>query len=86
MAAGSTSDAPPTSMPKYKLAEYRYGREEMLGLIPKDARPPNALRQFEHLAKQNFQIPLALTPMTEDEQVRIYTMSYCTEVIVCIGS
>lgn len=42
-------------MPKYKLAEYRYGREEMLALYIKDNKvrseylhynPKHALRRF----------------------------------------
>lgn len=31
-----TSPPPSPAMPKYKLAEYRYGREEMLALYVKD--------------------------------------------------
>lgn len=31
-----TSPPPSPAMPKYKLAEYRYGREEMLALYIKD--------------------------------------------------
>ncbi|KAG8181621.1 hypothetical protein JTE90_015266 [Oedothorax gibbosus] len=78
LASGSqgAEAAPPTmSVPRYKLAEHRYGREEMLGLIPKHPRAPESLKQFEHLAKQNFQIPLALTPMTEEEQY-LWTSRY----------
>lgn len=57
-------------IPRYSLAEFRYGREEMLALIPtKDIKLPNCLRQFPHLIRENFQVPLALTPVTEDEQV-----------------
>lgn len=34
---GSVTSPPPSpAMPKYKLAEYRYGREEMLALYIKD--------------------------------------------------
>lgn len=34
---GSVTSPPPSpAMPKYKLAEYRYGREEMLALYVKD--------------------------------------------------
>lgn len=34
---GSVASPPPSpAMPKYKLADYRYGREEMLALYVKD--------------------------------------------------
>ncbi len=39
--------SPPASpaMPKYKLAEYRYGREEMLALYVKDNKVGKCLKQ-----------------------------------------
>lgn len=48
---GSVTSPPPSpAMPKYKLAEYRYGREEMLALYIKDNKVSmRALLQFPHL-------------------------------------
>lgn len=44
-----TSPPPSPAMPKYKLAEYRYGREEMLALYIKDNKVggENALNKVE---------------------------------------
>lgn len=80
LSTGSTSAPPPTSMPipRYSLAEFRYGREEMLALIPKDIKMPNCLKQYPQLTKDNFQIPLALTPATEEEQ-RLWNRSVNSE-------
>lgn len=47
---GSVTSPPPSpAMPKYKLAEYRYGREEMLALYIKDNKVggENALNKVE---------------------------------------
>ncbi|GFU48802.1 GRB10-interacting GYF protein 2 [Nephila pilipes] len=81
LSTGSTSAPPPTSMPipRYSLAEFRYGREEMLALIPKDVKMPNCLKQYPQLTKDKFQIPLALTPVTEEEQ-RLWNRSVNSEL------
>lgn len=69
----STCQPPPpnlTAAPKYSLAQYRYGREEMLALIPKDPKKPDCLlKDTSKIVKDTFAMPLALTPHTEDEQV-----------------
>lgn len=68
----STSQPPPPNIavPKYSLAQYRYGREEMLALIPKDPKKPDCLlKDTSKIVKDMFTLPLALTPHTEDEQV-----------------
>lgn len=53
---------------KYKLAEYRYGREEMLLLFESNTKPPDELRRENApLVKEECQQPLALIPMTEEE-------------------
>ncbi|KAG8147481.1 hypothetical protein E2320_022857 [Naja naja] len=63
LSSGGSVASPPSSpaMPKYKLAEYRYGREEMLALYVKDN-------------KEEPLQPLALVPLTEEEQ-RNFSMS-----------
>uniref|UniRef100_A0A672K2G4 GRB10 interacting GYF protein 2 n=1 Tax=Sinocyclocheilus grahami TaxID=75366 RepID=A0A672K2G4_SINGR len=73
---GSSSVAsPPLSpaLPKYKLADYRYGREEMLALYVKDNVIPVDLhdKEFLPILQEEPLPPLALVPFTEEEQVRI---------------
>lgn len=45
---GSVTSPPPSpAMPKYKLAEYRYGREEMLALYIKDNKVRSENRHYK---------------------------------------
>ncbi len=46
LSSGGSVSSPPASpaMPKYKLAEYRYGREEMLALYVKDNKVGKCLK------------------------------------------
>ncbi|EFN85095.1 GIGYF family protein CG11148 isoform X2 [Harpegnathos saltator] len=55
------------STPRYQLAEYRYGREEMLALYDRNHKPPEPLATFAALYVEKSQPPLALIQMTEDE-------------------
>uniref|UniRef100_A0A671R6I8 PERQ amino acid-rich with GYF domain-containing protein 2 n=1 Tax=Sinocyclocheilus anshuiensis TaxID=1608454 RepID=A0A671R6I8_9TELE len=76
---GSSSVAsPPLSpaLPKYKLADYRYGREEMLALYVKDNVIPVDLhdKEFLPILQEEPLPPLALVPFTEEEQ-RNFSMS-----------
>ncbi|XP_052403632.1 GRB10-interacting GYF protein 2 isoform X2 [Carassius gibelio] len=76
---GSSSVAsPPLSpaLPKYKLADYRYGREEMLALYVKDNVIPVDLhdKDFLPILQEEPLPPLALVPFTEEEQ-RNFSMS-----------
>lgn len=57
------------SAPRYQLAEYRYGREEMLALYDRNHKPPEPLTTFAALYVEKAQSPLALIQMTEDEAV-----------------
>ncbi|CAF91982.1 unnamed protein product, partial [Tetraodon nigroviridis] len=70
---GSVTSPPPSpAMPKYKLAEYRYGREEMLALYVKDNKVPEDMqdKEFAAILQDEPMQPLALVPLTEEEQVR----------------
>ncbi|XP_063059331.1 GRB10-interacting GYF protein 1 isoform X2 [Engraulis encrasicolus] len=70
-------------MPKSKLAEYRYGREEMLALYVKDNKVPEQLQDKEFgpvLQDQPLQ-PLALVPLTEEEQ-RNFSMSVNSSAVL----
>ncbi|KAJ3658723.1 hypothetical protein Zmor_010447 [Zophobas morio] len=53
---------------RYQLAEYRYGREEMLALFDKLVKPPSSLLTFKTLYSEQTLVPLALLPNTEEEQ------------------
>ncbi|XP_029437472.1 GRB10-interacting GYF protein 1 isoform X2 [Rhinatrema bivittatum] len=74
---GSITSPPPSpAMPKYKLAEYRYGREEMLALYVKDNKVPEEMqdKEFAVILQDEPLQPLALVPLTEEEQ-RNFSMS-----------
>uniref|UniRef100_A0A8D2ZCU3 GYF domain-containing protein n=1 Tax=Scophthalmus maximus TaxID=52904 RepID=A0A8D2ZCU3_SCOMX len=74
----NTIASPPLSpaLPKYKLADYRYGREEMLALYVKDNKIPIDLqdKEFLPILQEEPLPPLALVSFTEDEQ-RNFSMS-----------
>ncbi|KAL0130742.1 hypothetical protein PUN28_002396 [Cardiocondyla obscurior] len=53
--------------PRYQLAEYRYGREEMLALFDRNCKPSELLTSLPALYVEKTQLPLALITMTEDE-------------------
>ncbi|KAM4820520.1 LOW QUALITY PROTEIN: GRB10-interacting GYF protein 1 [Thomomys bottae] len=70
---GSVASPPPSpAMPKYKykLADYRYGREEMLALYVKENKVPEELqdKEFSAVLQEEPLQPLALEPLTEEEQ------------------
>ncbi|CAL9694381.1 unnamed protein product [Knipowitschia caucasica] len=68
---GSVTSPPPSpAMPKYKLAEYRYGREEMLALYIKDNKVPEDMqdKEFAAILQDEPMQPLALEPLTDEEQ------------------
>uniref|UniRef100_A0A3Q2YU34 GRB10 interacting GYF protein 1a n=1 Tax=Hippocampus comes TaxID=109280 RepID=A0A3Q2YU34_HIPCM len=70
---GSVTSPPPSPpMPKYKLADYRYGREEMLALYIKDNKVPEDMqdKEFAAILQDEPMQPLALVPLTEEEQRR----------------
>ncbi|KAJ7313287.1 hypothetical protein JRQ81_004573 [Phrynocephalus forsythii] len=74
---GNVASPPPSpAMPKYKLAEYRYGREEMLALYVKDNKVPEEIqdKEFSAILQDDPLQPLALVPLTEEEQ-RNFSMS-----------
>ncbi|XP_066089596.1 GRB10-interacting GYF protein 2 isoform X4 [Saccopteryx bilineata] len=78
LSSGGSITSPPLSpaLPKYKLADYRYGREEMLALFLKDNKIPSDLmdKEFLPILQEEPLPPLALVPFTEDEQ-RNFSMS-----------
>ncbi|XP_058056033.1 GIGYF family protein Gyf [Anopheles bellator] len=63
--AAANNGAPTT---RYALAEFRYGREEMLALFDsKTLKGPEILVNYKHLYVEKVQPPLALTPCPEEE-------------------
>ena len=60
--------SPPPS-PQFKLAEHRYGREEMLALFRKTDGVPPELEEFSSILQKECRTPMTLSPLTEDEQV-----------------
>uniref|UniRef100_A0A671Z0I5 GRB10 interacting GYF protein 2 n=1 Tax=Sparus aurata TaxID=8175 RepID=A0A671Z0I5_SPAAU len=76
--SGCMVASPPLSpaLPKYKLADYRYGREEMLALYVKDNKIPIDLhdKEFLPILQEEPLPPLALVSFTEEEQ-RNFSMS-----------
>lgn len=78
LSSGGSMTSPPSSpaMPKYKLADYRYGREEMLALYIKENKVPEEMqdKEFAAIVQEEPLQPLALVPLTEEEQ-RNFSMS-----------
>uniref|UniRef100_A0ACB8FA63 Uncharacterized protein n=1 Tax=Sphaerodactylus townsendi TaxID=933632 RepID=A0ACB8FA63_9SAUR len=78
LSSGGSVTSPPLSpaLPKYKLADYRYGREEMLALFLKDNKVPSDLldKEFLPILQEEPLPPLALVPFTEEEQIN-FSMS-----------
>ena len=70
---GDTAVSPPPSpslgAPRYKLADHRYGREEMLALFDKMMKAPEDLVITPPLYVEKTQLPLALVQMTDEEMV-----------------
>ena len=68
----SGAAAPPNTPPprKYKLAEFRYGREEMLALLAEDYEIPLGLKDFEDIINERPVQPLAFVDVSEEEEVR----------------
>lgn len=68
---GGTGGGPSNSItPRYQLADYRYGREEMLAMFG-NIKPivPEGLDSFPMLFIEKPLPPLALIQMTEEETV-----------------
>ncbi|XP_041377891.1 GRB10-interacting GYF protein 2-like isoform X2 [Gigantopelta aegis] len=67
---GNTVASPPPtpSLGKFKLAEYRYGREEMLALFQEKYETPADLLTCPSVCSEETQKPLALIPLSEEEQ------------------
>ncbi|GFO40300.1 perq amino acid-rich with gyf domain-containing protein 2 [Plakobranchus ocellatus] len=67
--AGTSQPHSPTVGTKFKLADYRYGREEMLSLWNINSPPPDQVRKHLSIFSKEIQKPITMMPLTEDEQV-----------------
>ena len=85
--AQAVSNSPtPAATPKYKLAEHRYGREEMLALFEHNTKPPDELRRENaSLVKEACQLPLSLISMTEEETA-LWATSVNSEAVLRISN
>ncbi|KAL8581827.1 hypothetical protein ACOMHN_010201 [Nucella lapillus] len=69
LADGSQSPGSnPTPSTKFKLADYRYGHEEMLAHCQSFYDPPAWLRKHPHIFEEETQMPVALASLSEDEE------------------
>ena len=69
---GNSVTSPPPSpagFPKYKLAEHRYGREEMLALFVPKSQVPAELKEVPSICVEKTLHPLVFIPPSEEEQV-----------------
>ena len=75
-AAAQTQPPPPistfsSSTTRYKLAEHRYGREEMLALFEEPTVIPDDLKDTSIFSIKELP-PLAFIPVSQEEQVRVF--------------
>ena len=66
---GSTSAAPVVL--KFKLADHRYSREELLHFYDPQSIVPDGLAEMTDIFISECLQPVLLTPFTEEEQVTI---------------
>jgi len=71
---GTSVTSPPPSpavvTTTYKLADHRYGREEMLALFAETREVPEELNEVPAIVSEKPLQPLALIPLSTEEQVR----------------
>lgn len=64
----------PSTFQKLPLAKHRYGREEMLLFYSETLPYPSAMANIPTLILQQPVSPIAMTPITPDEQVGVVTL------------
>ncbi|KAH9488015.1 GRB10 interacting GYF protein 1 [Bulinus truncatus] len=84
---GTNSSQPstPTTSVKFKLADYRYGREEMLALYNEHSTPPDQVRKHLSIFSKEIQKPITMLPLTEDEQ-RLVSQGFNSTVVLRAAS
>lgn len=69
------AQAKPVTMKRFKLAEFRYSKEDMLALFDDNFKMPKELEEFGDAIMQKTQIqPLSFIPLSKDEEV---CCAYC---------
>lgn len=71
----------PPQITKYKLAEFRYGREEMLALFDRGMTPPEELKKYTDLFVESARIPMTMVQMSEEE-VRLSTRNWNSDAVL----
>lgn len=72
----TTPPTVPASLPKLPLAQYRYGREEMLLFYTGDVPFPKDMSVIHALARNDTIAPLAISPLSPQEQVGVASINY----------
>lgn len=72
-AAMSSASVPAFVPGKYKLAEHRYGREEMLALFVPNSKIPECMKSYPSIVSEKPLQPMAFIAPTEEEQVSEYS-------------
>ncbi len=68
--AGEGEMKPAKGMKRFKLAEFRYGREEMLALFTGGFKVPQELKDFGDVILGDTSCePLSFVPLSEEEEV-----------------
>lgn len=70
---------------KYKLVEFRYGKEEMLALFDAKVKMQPKMKEFTGLISDKCQTPLSLIPMTDEEQ-RLWSKSLNSDVVMRLAN
>lgn len=79
-----TSTITTTVTTAIKMAEFRYGREEMLALFDRTILAPDPLKQIQGLHVDKTQPPLALLQMTDEETVSYLLFFYHSTSLIYI--
>lgn len=56
------------------FAKHRYGREDILAMIPKSTHPPDGLRKCQFFVEEG-QPPIILTSLNEAELVNLFYLN-----------
>ena len=73
---GSEAQAKTVTTKRFKLAEFRYSKDDMLALFEENVSTPIDLKEFGDVIMQETQNqPLSFIPLSKDEEV-IMTDSY----------
>ena len=89
MSGGNSADGkerPAANQKRFKLAEFRYGREEMLALFTGNQKMPPELKEFgDVILRETACEPLSFVPLSEEEEVicdfNLLPLTFCKQFI-----